>query len=113
MPTGTLSLASSLARNASAASALQLLGNAGGDLGRHVDQHLRALGRHEVTDHAREARGAVILAREADRDADGEQQAEVREDGVAGGGDGRHVEQVGLARAAAAARRPAAPRWAT
>ena len=67
---------------------LELLGNVGGDLGRHVDEHLRALGGHQVAHHAGEARGAMILAREADRHAEGEQQAEVREDGVASGGDG-------------------------
>ena len=39
----------------------------------------------------------MILARETDRDADGEEQAEVGEDRVARRGDRGDVEQVGLA----------------
>ena len=69
----------------------------GGHLRRHIDEHLGALGRDQVADHGGESRGAVVLARQAHGHADGEQQAEVREDRVAGGGDRRHVEQVGLA----------------
>ena len=60
-------------------------------------QHLGTLRRDQITHHAREPRGAVILARESDGDADREQQAEVREDRIAGGGDRRDIEQIGLA----------------
>ena len=70
-------------------------GNLRGDVGRHVDEHLGALRRDEIADHRREARGAVVFARESDRDADGEQQAEVREDRVAGGGDGGESSRSG------------------
>ena len=50
---------------------------------------LRALRGDQVAHHAGETRGAMVLARQAHRDADGEQQAEVGEDGVARRGDGR------------------------
>jgi len=66
-------------------------------VGRDDHQHLGAFGQDEEADGAGKSRRAVILAREADRDADCEQQSEVREDRIAGSGDKRDVEQVGLA----------------
>ncbi len=73
------------------------LDQAGRDVRRHVQQGLGALGGDQEADHARQARRAVVLAREAHGHADGEQQAQVGEDRVAGGGHEGDVQQVGLA----------------
>ena len=75
----------------------RLVGEGGGDVGRHAQQGLGALGDDEEADRSGKPRGAVVFAREADRDADREQHPEVGEDRVAGGGDEGDVEQVGLA----------------
>ncbi len=95
MPIGTLSFASSRALYAAAARS-RACPQARKAIGRNRDQHLRALGRDEVADDAREPRRAVVLAREPDRHADREQQAEIREDRIAGRRDRRDVEQVRL-----------------
>ena len=58
-----------------------------GGIRRHDKQRLSAFGEDEEADRARETRGAVIFAREADGDADREQQSEMRKDRVAGRGD--------------------------
>ena len=69
------------------------------DVRRKFEQHLRAFGRNDISDHARERGGPVIFARETDCDAGCEQQAEVGEDGVARSCDERNVEHVRLAEA--------------
>ena len=112
MPAGTLSLASSRALHAAAARSRALARERRERLRRHGDQDFGALGRDQVADDAGEPGRAVVLARETDRDADREQQAEVREDRLARRREDRRCRAGRAGRVAAAGRRSAAPRSA-
>ncbi len=77
---------------------LGLTGQARDHFGRDGDQGLGAIGGHQETDHARQARRAIAVFGEAHRDADGEQQPQIMEDRVSRGGDKRlAAEDVRLA----------------
>src|SRR5688572_9272829 len=67
--------------------------------GRDAGQHLGAARRDEIAHDRGEARRAMVLAGDADRDADCEQDPEIGEDRLARGGDGRQVEEIGLSEA--------------
>ena len=67
--------------------------------GGRSDEHLRALGGDQIRHHGRKPGGAVILARESDRDTDREQQSEIVEDRLPGSLEDGQIQQVRLAEA--------------
>ena len=112
MPSGTLSSVDRAGLERRRRQIGALAGQAGERVRRHGHQRLRAVAGHQEADHAGQTRRAVAVLGEAHRDADGEQQAEIVEDRVAGRGHERRCSAGPAGRAAAAAPPPAAPRSA-
>src|SRR5690606_7596993 len=68
-------------------------------IGRHVDEQLEPLPRHQKADDAGKRRRTIAVACKASGDADREEQTEMREDRIARRADKGDVEQIGLTEA--------------
>ena len=100
MPAGTLSLSSCLAFHAAIARSRAAWSvKRRRRVRRTRQQRLGALGQHQEADRAGQPGGAMVFPREADRDADREEQSQMRENRIARRGDEGDVEQIGLAEA--------------